>query len=1444
MLMKTKYTSLLSYLLIISLLLTSVMPAFASETEENVILSQEVEEKAEPISDPESEEILPEIDPSNPDSILYGSDIDETYDEQAESACENIEQYVEEQAELFEEESEESEFTDVSHMSDEEFFGVWDYDTETWLKKGKINYDYSPDLAEVERLVKLNSYSMAKDALFEYYKNRNTINRADFSSNIDWGRNFMNMRDAYTFTEPYITYTNIDNTGEYREYTVDLMGYSTTSVFVLDSLNATEDMISVASKESGLTPSLLIVTKDNKEVTLEPTMDTYIRGYDDYEDYSGRIYGNAKDMYIKHSYHQKEDGTYLPFSSKSRRVYIAFDSDKMPGDIAQIYLKFYAKIVPEDGVETTTETNHELVIFNAYNKSWCEVDAEGNEFLPMTWANYKIGHYSWNGIPGGFDWKKPVNTASEWFNENTRFYANVSMAKASIMLDNTDYMRKSIDVTLDFIRDTNGSILTSNVPSSRDIESANRMCEIPGLFASYLESDLFNAEAMTAILKWMWEEMTYLYNGAGILYEGNTDKPTSNNYAETNRGLWHVKGTEGVCTYFPEFADRDMWKELADKRLVTVAMVLVNDDGCYQEATFSYAVSMIGMFISIYRYLQDSGDTVPEWYVDRVANFARYIMYVSNPDHVPPRYGEGAAGSTVATLKSFLTLADNEEIEYVATNGAEGVKPEILSEYFQQLKLATCRTGWDADDSMLMMIAKNGGNHNHKDSLHMMFYTDGRNLLADTGMTSYDSTHPHFQWQRHTTRSHNTIEINGTPQRGSDFLYNYSPNQSKWNGDASLDLYTSEPVDRIVSWTDANTGFRHYRNVSYVKNHNFLIVSDMVSPEVDGVENSYTQNWHTDANEASNPVIDNVTKIGRTNYDFGSNLIIAQAVPDNLELSLETGYSAHSPNPTKYFCYTQKGEGDIMFNTVLYPTKTGTSSDITVKNISTGVDPAVASAMDINLFKDNDDVLNVFYYNSFEEVPEERSFAGYTTNSANVTIEQDVDGIPQFLSMYNGSMVVREDNELIVSDIVLGDIEIQYDGRTAKITSKDENILSAKIEALTPGKIDNVTINGEEVDFVYSNNKIYVNNHEIVNFTADNGYVIRRTVSGKGGNNYFMLFDIPENCVKSGNLEYPEITYSDNTYTVKFGNAQLSSCAKILFAGHTSYNVAALIDGVTEGVDAKIQTGSTLEYADGKVSYGSPMIERGREDLVIWTKDVTEFKITKSSTSSSGGGGGGGGSGSNAGPSVKKFPAATTQIESSDTTENEDSKGENEKAVAFADCENHWAKDDIAYMYSKGYVNGTSETTFAPDSDITRAEFAAMAVRILGLDSSEYSGVFADVKAGQWYANVVEAAYKAGIVLGSDGYFRPDDRITREEMAVMLMRAYRLAREYTNKTESDFADKDNISDWAKEAVSSACELGLINGMSDGSFAPKNNATRAQAAVVFKRLLDLKPAKEE
>ncbi|MBQ7900878.1 MAG: heparinase II/III family protein [Clostridia bacterium] len=536
--------------------------------------------------------------------------------------------------------------------------------------------------------------------------------------------------------------------------------------------------------------------------------------------------------------------------------------------------------------------------------------------------------------------------------------------------------------------------------------------------------------------------------------------------------------------------------------------------------------------------------------------------------------------------------------------------------------MASSRTGWTTDSSMLLMSAKNGGNHNHKDSLHMMFYARDKELLADTGMTSYDGGHPHFQWQRHTTRSHNTIEIDGTAQRGSNYLYNYSTSSANWNGEASLDLYSSEPVDRIVAWTDATEGFRHYRNVSYIKNHNFLIVSDMVSPEDDEVH-SYTQNWHTSAKSTQYNTIDNTTKIGRTNFSGGTNLLIAQANTDNLELTLETGYSADSSNTTKYFCYTQKAAGDIMYNTVLYPTEEGSTTNISVENIDTGVDPAVASAMDINLFKDNEDVLNVFYYNSFEETPSERTFNGYTTDSANVTIEQDVDGIPQFLSMYNGSNVSRDGKSVISSDVVLTDIEVMYDDKAAIITSKDENISSAKLALMAPHEITSVTINGEAADYICTGDTIYINNNELVDFAQDGGYFVHITAVDDKGNKFPITFDIPESCVTSGALAMPACTYSDGAFVVTFGDAVLSSGAKITVGSHTNEDVYAVIGGSKVKITNTIRVGSTQEYADAYVSVDSPALERAREDLVIWTRNVTEFTIGASEEASGGSSGGG-----------------------------------------------------------------------------------------------------------------------------------------------------------------------------------------------------------------------------
>ncbi len=173
----------------------------------------------------------------------------------------------------------------------------------------------------------------------------------------------------------------------------------------------------------------------------------------------------------------------------------------------------------------------------------------------------------------------------------------------------------------------------------------------------------------------------------------------------------------------------------------------------------------------------------------------------------------------------------------------------------------------------------------------------------------------------------------------------------------------------------------------------------------------------------------------------------------------------------------------------------------------------------------------------------------------------------------------------------------------------------------------------------------------------------------------------------------------------------------------------------------------------------------------------------------------------------------------------------------FNDIQNHWAKADIMAMYRLGVVSGVTETTFDPDRNITRAEFAALIARALKLEEKTGSK-FGDVEDGSWYAGYVNACAEAEIITGFDGKFRPGDTITRSEMAVIISNAYSyLGKKGENGGIDKFEDKGAIADWAKPAVDVCTTAGLISGMTDTTFEGDKTATRAQAASILKRLLD-------
>ncbi len=193
-------------------------------------------------------------------------------------------------------------------------------------------------------------------------------------------------------------------------------------------------------------------------------------------------------------------------------------------------------------------------------------------------------------------------------------------------------------------------------------------------------------------------------------------------------------------------------------------------------------------------------------------------------------------------------------------------------------------------------------------------------------------------------------------------------------------------------------------------------------------------------------------------------------------------------------------------------------------------------------------------------------------------------------------------------------------------------------------------------------------------------------------------------------------------------------------------------------------------------------------------------------------------------------------------TDGEDEDSSDKKWNPFTDVtENDWFHDVIKEAYLADLVAGTSEDTFTPYGDITRGMFVTILWRSEGEPIAEMSE-FKDVKAGEYYEKAISWASENGIVLGfSDEEYAPDEAITREQMAAILFR-YAKFKEFDVSVGEDtnilsYNDAFDITEYAIPAMQWACGEGIIGGRGEGYLAPLENATRAEATAMLKRLLD-------
>lgn len=165
----------------------------------------------------------------------------------------------------------------------------------------------------------------------------------------------------------------------------------------------------------------------------------------------------------------------------------------------------------------------------------------------------------------------------------------------------------------------------------------------------------------------------------------------------------------------------------------------------------------------------------------------------------------------------------------------------------------------------------------------------------------------------------------------------------------------------------------------------------------------------------------------------------------------------------------------------------------------------------------------------------------------------------------------------------------------------------------------------------------------------------------------------------------------------------------------------------------------------------------------------------------------------------------------------------------------------VAYLNQKGYVNGTSDTTYSPDLVMTRAQLVTILYNATGAPTAEGELKFTDVKEDAYYANAVKWAVAHGVVSGySETTFGPDDTLTREQIILLMFHYLQMMARDVRPAEgacSGFADAASISNWALDGMTWAVNVGILSGDKDNNLGPQASITRGEMAIIFAKVCE-------
>lgn len=912
---------------------------------------------------------------------------------------------------------------DPGHISDEAFFGQWDPGQNKWAREPLLQYEAYSGLGRVRQAAVEGNYAEAKDLLLAYYRSRDPDMAFQAKGNDKYSIS------AETVTEHIICFDQMDAVisqvtvkPDWDYYVADLSGDSKVrNSYMLFDVDMDGTTAEVVSRENAADcPAVLEVVANGVKKEYRASADTYISAGRN----KNENYGASDTLYVR----EAAESDTIPFGGDTKRAYLQFDTSDLTGAeaITSIKLRIYAR--------SAAEKEKKLFVLTTANEDQFKE-------MELTWAK----HYpqAFNFKQTGFIWGLPEYTQGvwgtefEWVNAVTRMFQSSALVGRYISTKNEKYAYAAMELAI--------SMYTQQ-PSGRYpriLECGWRTTGVLRVIFGCLNSRYMTGETLTGLVKYMYAHAIELKDA---------------NEGGANWVSGQVNGFVRTCAYLPEISQPGWWEHAKTRLRGLYEKDMVNADGSYPEACSNYIVSTISEFrsaIELVTNIDGTDDPLYTFLIEKYRALSEYYfnMAMNYGDTIP--YGDGSRNDIRSFAKTSHEFDPNPAFEYFSTKGLKGAAPAYTSRLYTGRPIAFLRSDWTPEGLSAAINADHGGSHSHYDDLALDVYAFGAPLLVDAGTSSYSPGSAAAE-SRLATRSHNTIEIDNKNQRTTGVQ---KPD--------SIAMKTNGLFDLVHAKTDdAYTGFDVNRKVLFLKKSGW-IVSDYILPPAGA--HTYRQAWHPDAR--NNLTVDPKTKVMRTNFSNQANISVVPADPESLEAVRDKEYLVTNdlPELEDYVRYERiDAEGPQTFDTVLYPDRLGTNTEIGVTRLQMeGVSTETATALSIDFDGDRTGT----YYLCNETAFPQRTFGGFTYNGEMAYVEKKRDGSFVQAAITGGTSLIQGNCRLFWSEYPVEDLGLEWGPGVLYLYSSAEKP-AGDLKVYAPGGIQKVVYNGEDVAFTYEDDTV------------------------------------------------------------------------------------------------------------------------------------------------------------------------------------------------------------------------------------------------------------------------------------------------------------------------------------------------------------------------------------